>query len=66
MARERLEGKKSSRVKYEMPVKEFRLIKGDFNEKTNWDTWIEWYRPSMKKFYERMYPIWEKVQNELS
>lgn len=63
---ERLDGRKTSRIKYEIPIREFNLIAGDFNEKTNWDAWIEWYTVSMKKFYENLYPIWEKVQRELS
>jgi len=62
---ERLENKKASRIKYEMPVSEFKEFEGSFNEKTNWDEWINWYRISMKKFYDRVYPYWEKVQKEL-
>lgn len=62
---ERLEGKKASRIKYEMPIDEFKQIVGDFNEKTNWDEWITWYRESMKKFYDRIYPIWVKAQKEM-
>jgi len=63
---ERLEDKKKSRIKFEMPDSEFKQIEGNFSEKSNWDEWINWYWISMKKFYDKVYPIWNKVQKELS
>jgi hypothetical protein len=62
---ERLDNKKASRIKYEMPLNEFRAIEGKFNEKTNWEAWITWYRESMTAFYKVMFPIWEKVQRDM-
>ncbi len=62
---ERLEGKKASRIKYEIPISVFEQIEGSFSEKTNWAEWINWYRVSMVKFYDRIYPIWTMVQKEI-
>lgn len=62
---ERLETKKASRIKYEMPIEEYKQIEGSFNEKTNWDEWIKWYRIEMTKFYKAVYPVWEIVQKEM-
>jgi hypothetical protein len=62
---ERLENKKASRIKYEMPISDFKQIEGTFSDKTNWDAWINWYRISMKEFHDKIYPIWDKVQKEL-
>jgi hypothetical protein len=63
---ERLDSKKASRLKYEMPIENFQKIEGSFNEKTNWDEWIIWFRDSMEQFYNRVLPIWEKVQKEMN
>lgn len=62
---ERLENKKASRIKYEMPIEQFKAIEGRFNEKTNWEEWIAWYRESMKNFYNAVFPVWEKIQKEI-
>jgi len=62
---ERLENKKASRIKYEMPIEEFNLIEGSFNDETNWNEWIDWYVSSMTRFYDTIYPVWNKVQKEL-
>lgn len=62
---ERLDNKKASRIKYEMPVEDFKQIEGKFNDKTIWEEWSNWYIESMVKFYKVIYPIWEKVQKEL-
>lgn len=60
---QRLENKKASRVKYEIPVKNFE---GRFADETYWPDLIKWYREAMPKFYKAVYPVWEKVQKELS
>jgi len=59
---ERLEGKFASRIKHEIPIKHFE---GRFNDETYWPELIRWYRESMAKFYNAVYPVWEKVQKEL-
>ncbi len=61
---ERLDNKKASRIKYEMPIKQYRSIEGKFNDKTSWTEWIDWYEESMIKFYKIVFPIWEKVQRK--
>ena len=63
---ERLDNKKASRIKYEMPLKQYRSVEGKFNDKTNWKEWVDWYEESMIKFYKIVLPIWEKVQKELA
>jgi hypothetical protein len=60
---ERLEGKKASRIKYEVSVKQFE---GRFSDELYWNDLIEWYRKAMVRFYEAIYPVWEKVQKEIS
>lgn len=57
---ERLDSKKASRIKCEMPLSEFKKIGGKFNDKSNWQDWINWYRETMKEFYNVLLPIWEK------
>lgn len=60
---ERLDGKRASRIKYEMPIelyKESGLLKDK-----NWDSKIEWFREAMDKFYTAVYPVLEKVQREV-
>lgn len=67
MVWERLDNKKASRIKYEMPVEEFNeKIGGRFNEENNWDKRIEWYANSMKTFHDRIFPYWDKVLKELA
>ena len=61
---QRLENKKASRIKYEMPIDEYEQY-GKFKNKDSWDPKIEWFRISIVKFYEAFYPVWEKVQKEI-
>jgi hypothetical protein len=62
---ERLENKKASRIKHEMPQALQNKLEGRFNEEKYWDDLIEWYREAMVKFYQVVYPFWEKVQLEI-
>ncbi|MBT7996060.1 MAG: DUF4268 domain-containing protein [Bacteroidetes bacterium] len=62
---ERLDDKKASRIKYELPIDEYKTMDVKFSEKANWELWIDWYRDAMVTFYNRIYPVWEKVQKEL-
>ena len=57
---ERLVGKRSSRIKYEV-----EKAPGSWGEKQDWDGNITWFIESMDKFYSVIYPIWEKVQADL-
>ncbi|MBI1931571.1 MAG: DUF4268 domain-containing protein [Ignavibacteriales bacterium] len=62
---ERLEAKKASRIKYEIPYIEIKNTDGKFATTENWDAYLNWYKDSMVKFYKVISPIWEKVQKEL-
>lgn len=62
---ERLEKKKASRIKFDMPQKELDALEGKFNDEVYWDRLIEWYKDSLVKFYKAVNPIWEKVQRQL-
>jgi len=63
---ERLDNKKASRIKHEMPKSIQDKLEGRFNDEKYWDDLIEWYREAMKKFYKSAYPVWEQVQKEIS
>jgi hypothetical protein len=59
---QKLENKKASRIKHEMPVSDFKnkRLSANFKDKENWGIWMDWYRNSMQEFYDVMYPIWSK------
>jgi hypothetical protein len=59
---ERLEKKKASRIKIEMPAEVQNRFIGRFSDELYWPDLISWYRTTMIRFYKVMYPIWEKVQ----
>ncbi len=63
---ERLEGKKASRIKLEMPQDIHANLQGKFNEEKSWEEIVSWYVITMKQFYSQLYPYWEKVQKEIS
>jgi len=63
---ERLNDKKASRIKHEMPKPIQDTLEGRFNDEQYWDDLIEWYRTAMDKFYKSAFPVWEKVQKEIS
>jgi hypothetical protein len=60
---ERLEGKKASRLKLELPRNQ--IPQGGFRDEINWPFYINWFRDSMNEFYEVVNPIWGKVQKEV-
>lgn len=62
---ERLEGKKASRIKMEENGDRFPNSL-QFKDEVNWQELTDWYAESMIEFYKAVYPIWEKVQRELS
>ena len=63
---ERLENKKASRIRHEMPADVKNKLEGRFSDEKYWDDLITWYREAMVKFYNAVYPVWEKVQKEIS
>ena len=61
---EKLDNKKSSKIKYEMPVE----LSNQLGKLENYDTWkekISWFIESFDKFYKVICPYWEQVQKEL-
>ena len=63
---ERLDNKKASRIKHEMPKSIQDKLEGKFNDEKYWDDLIDWYREAMVKFNKSVYPVWEKAQKEIS
>lgn len=59
---ERLENKKASRIKFEMPKEVLDTLNGRFSEEQSWDQITEWYAIAFKEFYRVLYSYWEKVQ----
>ena len=59
---QRLDNKKASRIKFEIPHKE--LIFGDekWYEGENKQRTINWYRENMVRFFDTVNPFWEKVK----
>lgn len=62
---ERLEGKKASRIKFEMPSESDSLPR-KFSDENSWEEILDWYSKTMKQFYNVLYPYWEKVQKQVS
>ena len=62
---ERLDNKKASRIRFDMPINEVKQLEGRFSEEIYWNNLINWYQESMVKFYNAVNPVWEKVQKEL-
>lgn len=62
---ERLENKRASRIKFEMPKEVTDSLIGRFGEEQSWDQITEWYATAFKEFYGVLYPYWDKVQREL-
>ena len=62
---QRLDAKKASRIKLETTIEEKNSFEGDWKDKTNWPDVIDWYTDNMLKFYNEVYPIWERVQRKL-
>lgn len=62
---ERLENKKASRIKFEMPQEVLESLHIKFIDEVSWDKIMDWYITSMKEFYRVLYPYLEKVQKEI-
>ncbi len=61
---ERLENKKASRIKFEMPKEELDKLHGRFAVEETWYQIADWYVSAMNCFYKVIYPYWEKVQQQ--
>jgi len=62
---ERLENKKASRIKFEIPSEIYNNLTGRFSEEQSWNDIVDWYTRAMKHFYSVVYPFWEKVQKSV-
>jgi len=63
---ERLDNKKASRIRHEMPSTLKNKLEGRFSDEKYWDDLIAWYREAMVRFYNAVYPVWERVQKEIA
>ena len=61
---QRMDDKKASRIKYEMPYEQYEKIQ-DWNNKEVWDEWVYWLVDEIEKFYAVFYPVWDRVKKEL-
>lgn len=61
---QRLEGKKASRIKCDMP-KTTHDSMSQWREAEDMQKLIDWYRETFLRFYDAVYFFWEKVQREL-
>jgi Domain of unknown function (DUF4268)/Endonuclease NucS len=59
---ERLDGKKASRIKYEMPKDIKNNLEGKFNDELYWNDLINWYADAMHKFYTVINPYLERIR----
>jgi len=62
---EELPNKKASRIKHDMP-KEIHDKVGAWKDSDAINGRIEWYRKEIVEFYNVFYPVWERVQKEIS
>ena len=59
---ERLDGKRASRIKYEMPKEQIKLLEGKFSDELYWNDLINWYADAMQRFYTVINPYLEKIK----
>lgn len=62
---QRLNSKKASRIKYEIPFSSIKVEEGRFFDELNKEAYISWYIDAMKSFYAVIYPVWENAQKEI-
>lgn len=70
---QRLDEKKSSRIKHEMKSKVFQKAfyakhnrpMGKWDNREDWDVQREWFCDNIIEFYNHVSPIWEKAQNQV-
>ena len=62
---ERLDNKKASRIKYEMPS-EVRSQLGDWSDQDARKDYADWFATELERLYPALYPVWEEVHKELS
>ena len=62
---QRLENRKASRIKYEMPLEQYKNLPSWKGDEEGKQARIRWFIESFDHFYKVIYPVWEKVRIEL-
>ena len=62
---ERLDGKKASRIKHEMPDALHQKFVGRFRDDEAWAEISAWYSNSMRNFHKAVAPVLDLVQKQL-
>ena len=62
---QKLEGKKSSRLKLEPTEQEKLNFRGKWGDSDHFEDVVVWYADYMEPFYSGTYPLWSKVQSRL-
>ena len=62
---QKLEGKKSSRLKLEPTEQEKLNFRGKWGDSDHFEDVVVWYADYMEPFYSGTYPLWSKVQSKL-
>jgi hypothetical protein len=57
--------KKTTKLKFEIDDALIKVSEDDFNDGGNWEAYINWFVPTMDKFFNAVYPHWQKVHNNL-
>ena len=61
---QRLDNKKATRIKLEATNDELKAM-GDWNSSTSKSSRVDWYVRELNRFYEIVFPFWEKAKIEL-
>lgn len=61
---ERLDDKNASRIKYELPTSDLNKV-GQWDSPEALEFRISWFTKSIIKFHDDLFPIWERVQNNI-
>ena len=62
---QRLDNKKASRIKYEVLPEELKNL-GDWHDSSSRDKRIDWYVRELQRFFNVLYPVWEKAQRDMA
>lgn len=62
---QRLDNKKASRIKYEVLPEELPNL-GDWHDSGSRDKRIDWYVQELQRFFNVVYPVWEKAQRDMA
>jgi len=63
--RQKLEGKKASRLKIEPTEDEKANLRGKWGDSDHFEDVVMWFADNIKPFYNGTFPIWSKIQSEL-